>query len=198
VQNTPVAARSAIQIKFCSNPKILSNGLFKTFLHDEGYPSARNPVVAMKSAKIARTNRIIASPDTEPESARTSNKRFAVRKASDSPATIDTKTQVLGRDAPLIPCIIEDSSSTGAKLRLKGATASRWTDGANGLPDKFFLRIAAEGIEVPCEVVWRRANSLGVRYTAPARLLRKSEVPTAVPLAAKVIPGAVRTFGRKA
>jgi len=197
VQNTPVAARSAIQLNFCSNPSNLSNGLFKTFLHDDGQPSATKPVIAMKSAKSARTNRIVPSPTAGSELAGTTNKRFAVRKASDSPAMIDTRTQVLGRDAPLIPCVIQDGSSTGAKLRLKGATASRWTDGANGLPDKFFLRITAEGIEVPCEVVWRRANSLGVRYTAPARLLRKSEVPTAAPLAAKVIPGALSTFGRK-
>lgn len=136
-------------------------------------------------------------PQTTETPQESGNHRFADRKPSNRPASIDTKTQVLGKDAPLVPCVIRDSSSTGARLHLKGTTASRWTDGANGLPNHFFLRITAEGVEIPCEVVWRQSNTLGVRYTAPARLLKQPDSAKAVPLAAKVIPGAARAFGRK-
>lgn len=54
------------------------------------------------------------------------------------------------------PCVVHDMSSTGAKVTIEDS---------NSLPAKLrlaFSRDARTGR--PCEVVWRRGKSVGVRF----------------------------------
>lgn len=58
-----------------------------------------------------------------------------------------------------LPCSVRDISDTGA--RLEAAAAS--------VPDTFMLIVELDGLEADCEVVWRKVNFVGVRFTGPPR-----------------------------
>lgn len=58
-----------------------------------------------------------------------------------------------------LPCSVRDISDTGA--RLEAAAAS--------VPDTFTLIIELDGLEADCEVVWRKVNFVGVRFTGPTK-----------------------------
>ena len=110
---------------------------------------------------------------------------------------MDIGGTILGKKAPPVPCCIRDSSSSGARLTLSEGNSYRWGMKATGIPDRFKLFMPAENSEVDCEVVWRSGKNFGVRFISPARLLGKAALPDTVPIAAQVIPGASRTFGKK-
>jgi PilZ domain-containing protein len=78
-----------------------------------------------------------------------------------------------------LPCTVRDISDTGARLRI---------DGSMNAPDKFDLIIEIDGLEVPCEVVSRKAGEIAVRFVAPPRVMAprrvqvvKALVPTKPP-----------------
>jgi len=58
-------------------------------------------------------------------------------------------------EAGAISCVMVDVSQTGARLRMP--------DGAS-VPDRFRLSVEAMAINATCEVRWRRANEIGVRF----------------------------------
>lgn len=140
----------------------------------------------------AHTDEIDRLTDAEATEA---EQRFANRKPSNTPAFIDTNGNILGKKAPLINCVVKDSSSTGAMITLSNATARLWSDGSTGIPRCFTLRMPGEGVEIDCETAWRDDKAIGVRFVSPARLLKRAPAPE--PIAAKVIPGAARTFGKR-
>lgn len=73
-----------------------------------------------------------------------------------------------------LPCIVVDSSSTGAQIHL---TTGRGGAPATSLPDRFRLQIPFERIELDCRIAWRTEKKLGVKYVSPARALAKVERP---------------------
>jgi hypothetical protein len=54
-----------------------------------------------------------------------------------------------------IPCTVRNLSHVGALLTSKSASS---------IPDRFELIIELDGIEVQCEIVWRKEFELGVRF----------------------------------
>ncbi len=66
--------------------------------------------------------------------------------------------------SPLVNCVIDNISDTGAKLLFKTAQS---------LPDEFFLWFSADGrVARRCQVAWRSSRELGVRFTErPVRSL---------------------------
>ncbi len=61
----------------------------------------------------------------------------------------------------IAPCMMTDISAGGAKLVMEA--------GIN-VPDWFVLTMARNaGVQRNCEVVWRAATSIGVRFVAPPR-----------------------------
>lgn len=77
-----------------------------------------------------------------------------------------------------ISCVIRDMSATGARLAFGGV----WRNGANDagdVPDNFVLIVRIDKIEVDCEVVWRLANAIGVRFKGGMRPLTLGLVPRA-------------------
>lgn len=69
-----------------------------------------------------------------------------------------------GRHAT-IPCVLRDMSDGGARLQVAQGSA---------VPDTFELLIELDGLEVPCQVAWRKPNEIGVIFLeAPTRGGRK-------------------------
>lgn len=60
-------------------------------------------------------------------------------------------------------CIVRDLSATGAQVDLK-LTKTCVVGSVNGLPDQFIIVMPRENAEVPCEIAWRRGQSVGVRF----------------------------------
>ena len=64
-----------------------------------------------------------------------------------------------------LPCVVRDISETGARLQVEQAST---------VPDTFELIVDLDGLEVPCAVVWRKLNEVGVAFTAaPSRVAPK-------------------------
>ncbi|WP_295559492.1 PilZ domain-containing protein [uncultured Hyphomicrobium sp.] len=57
-----------------------------------------------------------------------------------------------------LSCAVKDISDTGARLKISKGVAA---------PGHFDLLIDIDGIEVPCTVVWRRGEEIGVTFDAP-------------------------------
>lgn len=59
-----------------------------------------------------------------------------------------------------LPCLVRELSDTGARLEVDQAH----------VPDTFTLVVELDGLEAACEVIWRRGQRIGVRFTAPPRI----------------------------
>jgi hypothetical protein len=57
-----------------------------------------------------------------------------------------------------IQCIVRDISVTGASLELSQASA---------LPETFNLILPEDGLNLRCQVVWRRGFRLGITFDEP-------------------------------
>lgn len=68
-------------------------------------------------------------------------------------------------------CGIRDISEGGARVVVEGSVAA---------PDTFELLSDTDGMEVSCEVVWRRGMEIGVRFLSPPRYVdrRRQQVVT--------------------
>ena len=70
-----------------------------------------------------------------------------------------------GRHAT-IPCVVRDMSDGGARLQVAQGSS---------IPDTFELIVELDGLEVPCQVAWRKPHEIGVsfldapRFAAPKR-----------------------------
>jgi hypothetical protein len=76
------------------------------------------------------------------------NKRF-----SDRRRTLKTGKIVLGQGSSVIDCTVWNVSRNGATLKVQNAM---------GVPKKFELRW--DGDALPCTVVWRKMDGLGVTF----------------------------------
>jgi PilZ domain len=54
-----------------------------------------------------------------------------------------------------IDCTVRDLSTTGAALEVSDQS---------GIPAKFTLVMPEDGLDLPCQVVWRRAFRIGVAF----------------------------------
>lgn len=57
-------------------------------------------------------------------------------------------------------CGIRDLSESGARLHVEGSVAA---------PDTFELLTEIDGMEAPCQVVWRRGMEIGVKFLGAPR-----------------------------
>lgn len=79
--------------------------------------------------------------------------------------------------ASTLSCTVRDLSDTGARLRVAKGQA---------VPSQFDLVVEVDGLEVPCSVVWRKGEEVGVSFDAPPTLgtPRRAQVVTAIERAA--------------
>jgi hypothetical protein len=120
-------------------------------------------------------------PDSNPEA------RWAKRKATKLNGLILAEGH-----STALPCIVVDSSSTGAQIHL---TTGRGGTPATSLPDRFKLQIPFERIELDCRIAWRTEKKLGVKYVSPARALAKVERPRIVAAPKKEKSVIAKIFG---
>jgi hypothetical protein len=85
-------------------------------------------------------------------------RRFAQRRTSILPGVIQSD----GMHGAL-SCVVRDLSSTGAQIDLK-LDKSSVVDSASALPKSFLLILTREDAAIACEVAWRKAKSVGVRF----------------------------------
>lgn len=103
-----------------------------------------------------------------------SEQRWATRRQRNTPAHIVLNSEVLGARPTPIPCLLKDTSSTGARIELSRATAERWISSSGSMPENFRLQIPSELVEVQCRVAWCEGNMIGIQFTAPARVLKRA------------------------
>jgi hypothetical protein len=73
--------------------------------------------------------------------------RIAPRYRASKAATIEF-------DGGAVDCMVRDLSITGAALTVSQV----------GIPGKFILVVASDGLYLPCHVVWRRGYRMGVAF----------------------------------
>jgi hypothetical protein len=83
-----------------------------------------------------------------------------------------------------LPCTVRDLSSTGARLRV---------DAVFNVPDTFDLIVELDGLEAPCQVVWRRQNEIGVTFISPPRMV----APKRAQILKALVPELPPTLRRK-
>ena len=115
----------------------------------------------LRRIAAARTEKLAAADAVE-------CKRAGRRKKTALPGLLTFKTMRMQ-----VPCTVTDMSGTGARLSLPQATATAFGD-LEHIPDRLTLVLRADRMQVDCEIKWRRAGSLGVRFLGPPMPLPKS------------------------
>lgn len=96
-------------------------------------------------------------------------KRRSKRKSTALPGLLTFRNMRL-----TVPCTVADMSGSGAKVSLGAATQHQFGD-CEHLPGQLTLVLKADHLQVECEVKWRRAGKLGLRFLGPPRPMPKPE-----------------------
>lgn len=83
-----------------------------------------------------------------------------------------------------VPCVVRDMSAGGARLSISGSV---------GVPDTFELYVELDASWAGCEVTWRRAGNIGVRFTTPIALEAKKRIQVVTSAAPQAKPPLRRT-----
>jgi hypothetical protein len=83
-----------------------------------------------------------------------------------------------------VACTVRDVSATGARLRAESSVS---------IPDTFELIIEVDGLEADCQVVWRKANEVGVKFLAAPRIVAVKRAQVINPLTPAKAPTLRRT-----
>lgn len=71
-------------------------------------------------------------------------------------------------------CVVRDMSATGARLLVKESKLISKHNGKLGLPETFTLNLRIDRVAVECRIVWQKGDEVGVRFTAPPRVISRS------------------------
>ena len=117
---------------------------------------------APSAARISAVVRSAAKPEAPSADAKACNRRSR-RKSTALPAMITFSNMRL-----TVPCTVADMSGSGARISLPAATAQTFGD-MEHLPERITLVLKADRMQVDCQIMWRRAGKLGVRFLGPPR-----------------------------
>lgn len=92
--------------------------------------------------------------------------RRSRRKSSRLPGTIH-----VGRGRPDVDCSIRDISGTGALISLNVNGRRDAFDRKHDIPDRFWLTLKADRMQVDCQVVRRSGDELGVAFLCAPRFV---------------------------
>jgi hypothetical protein len=127
-----------------------------------GTPQRTAPISSEVRDRMAAALARKQMPVTQEADAGACNRR-AKRKPTSLPAMITFPNMRV-----TVNCVIADMSGTGAKLAISPATVAQFGD-LEHLPDRMTLVMLADKMQVECEVRWRGAGKLGVRFLGPPR-----------------------------
>lgn len=102
------------------------------------------------------------------------NRRWAKRRDSVTSATIGGAE--IGEP---LPCVVLDSSSTGARIKPHFARAAR-CQSIKDLPAHLTLVFTIDRVAIDCNIAWRRDGEVGLKFVSPARGLPKPAVKSAI------------------
>ena len=114
------------------------------------------------ASRINAVMRGPVKPEAADASAQACNRRSR-RKQTALPAVITFSNMRL-----TVPCTVADMSGSGARLTLPASTAQTFGD-MEHLPERIILVLKADRMQVDCQIMWRRAGKLGVRFLGPPR-----------------------------
>jgi hypothetical protein len=97
-----------------------------------------------------------------------SERRWAHRRPGNTPALI----YIEGMNSS-IPCIIRDTSTTGARLELQPGWSNPLSSGVSKL-DRLRLVIRHDRVMYDCQIMRRGENELGVKFLSAPRPLMKA------------------------
>lgn len=123
--------------------------------------AAADLVARLKAKPVKARHRVPIESDEGDESRRSRRQTACVQ------GTISSE-----RLAEPMACAIRNLSATGALVELVKTERKAFTS-EERLPDRFTLGFRLESTEVDCEVIWRRGDTLGVRFRS---LQRKAKV----------------------
>ena len=129
------------------------------------YP-VRAPRIIRPVAPIPAPVILSRVPEIAPD-----NRRWAHRRVCSSSATLQAPE--LGE---LVPCVVLDTSSTGARIKPHFTRAAR-NQSILDLPETFTLVYAIDRVAIDCRIAWRRGSELGLKFVSPARTLPKPTPP---------------------
>ena len=102
------------------------------------------------------------------------NRRWAKRRDSTTSATLCS----IDIGDPL-PCVVLDSSSTGARIKPHFARAAR-CQSIKDLPAHLTLVFTIDRVAIDCKIAWRRDGAIGLKFVSPVRVLPKPAVKSAI------------------
>jgi len=95
------------------------------------------------------------------------NRRWAHRRAS------ATSASLIGSEiGDPVPCVILDSSSTGARIKPHFTRAARFQS-IKELPGTLTLFYTIDRVAIDCKIAWRRDGEVGLKFVSPARSIPK-------------------------
>lgn len=106
-------------------------------------------------------------PEDQQEAAQ--KPRFSHRKQAAS-AGIIYSNEINGA----VHCVVRDMSVTGARLLVKESKLLDRSGGTLKLPERFTLNIRIDRVAIDCLRVWQDGDEVGVRFTAPPRVLSRT------------------------
>ena len=106
--------------------------------------------------------KITDSARNNDENAKACNRRSR-RKQTALPAVITFSNMRLQ-----VPCTVADMSGSGARISLPASTAQAYGD-MEHLPERITLVLKADRMQVECQIMWRRAGKLGVKFLGPPK-----------------------------
>lgn len=110
------------------------------------------------------------------------DRRFSGRRSSEARAFIFATTL-----SEPYPCTIRDQSVTGARVTIC-LDRTDVLSNVDELPEKFTIVIQRDRVSIDCSVAWRHGQSMGLRFTSPARLLPKPASSNPIPIRKSAVP----------
>lgn len=120
-------------------------------------------VATERVARIVAPKAVVVSRSETSEDDKAACNRRSRRRSTALPAIMSFQNMRV-----TVPCQVTDMSGTGAKLELPPSSIKQFGD-AEHLPSRLVLVLKADRMQVECEVKWRRAGKIGVRFLGPPK-----------------------------
>ena len=65
------------------------------------------------------------------------------------------KAGTIGFGGGAIDCVVRNLSPKGAALKVSNQA---------GIPERFILIVPADGLHLPCHIIWRRERRIGIAF----------------------------------
>lgn len=129
----------------------------------------------MKADELDRRTHVSAKhPHADMIGRSPSDRRFAPRRKGQIPAMV-----FFENTSVTMPCRIVDMSTTGARLELRAG----WDSSVPSDIDRVKLVLRSDRVMYECRIIRRAQTGIGLKFTAPPRMIAKAPEPARRPQA---------------